>query len=169
MTPFQSFLQVVIGVASVIIAFMVYRHYKRQQRDLFFREMTASYKDFWNDGEMRRVRSWIANKDAYSLVAEIFCLRRKIEGDMNTRALTKEEYEMIDIFDRFCSLMVRLVAVHQEFQKRMAAWGDELWEYWLMACFKDDRLADLQWYMHTFWPNLARHGVEITRLKPQQK
>lgn len=143
-----------LGLSSVIVALLVYLHSRTRQRDAWFQAYTTVYEEFWSDEEMREIRSWLANENAFAEAKRVFDLRRAVDdGSASAMTISKDEYLYIDKLDRFLSLMTRMVAVGSEF-KRNRMWGIGLWEFWLEACY---RRPELRWYVASYWKELGAY------------
>ncbi|MFO0086347.1 MAG: hypothetical protein ACK52L_10800, partial [Pirellula sp.] len=72
-----------------------------------FREVHAQ---FWsNDLDYTKARSWIACDEAFKLIQNVF--QKKLDPNSTTN-LTPEDYQIIESFDRFCAILLRVKQVN---------------------------------------------------------
>jgi hypothetical protein len=55
----------VTSIAGAVIAWMLYRLNKNQQKDSWLKVYKEVHEAFWNDPMMAEVRSWVACEQAY--------------------------------------------------------------------------------------------------------
>ena len=150
----ELFITSLLGLGSLLVAFLLYLHSKRSQRDAWLKAYAEIYQAFWNDDEMREIRSWIANEDAFLDAKKVMKKRASLDLNCDGIKFTKEEYLYIDKIDRFLSLMTRMVATGNEFKAGDEFWGAGLWQFWLKAFYAR---SELRWYVERYWKELAEY------------
>jgi hypothetical protein len=146
----------VTSVAGAVIALMLYRLNKNQQKDSWLKVYKEVHEAFWNDPMMAEVRSWVACEQAYLEIKPILQKRQNIdEGKLSSDNLNKSEYTVIDKLDRFLNLVLRINVVNSQsnFDDGQSAWRALFVDYWLIESMKENR-SELNWYVQRFFPEL---------------
>lgn len=146
----------VTSTAGAVIAWMLYRLNKNQQKESWLKVYKEVHEAFWNDLMMAEVRSWIACEQAYLEIKPILQKRRNIdEGKLLSDNLSKSEYVLIDKLDRFLNLVLRINVVNSQlnFDYGQGAWKTLFIEYWLIESMKENR-SELDWYVQRFFPEV---------------
>jgi len=170
----SQLLQGLTGIAGIVIAALVYKFSRQQDRESWLRTYKELHETFWSDPDFRTIRAWLASNDAYSTIQPILEKRRLIDdGPKIAEILNEEEYKVLEKFDRFLNFLLRVIVINPEFKRRRDLWDKLYFQYWLDR-FYDPNRPELKWYFDNFYQRiyktlgiLPREEGEINQLLPK--
>ena len=151
----------VTSIAGVVIATMLYKLSKQQQRESWIRTFIESHEAFWNDDDMAKVRSRLVCEQGYQIVKPILQKRKAIfDNKLPPEALSELEYIELEKLDKLLNLLLRINAVNSLVKlnpKEARMWNKLFFTRWFMRLFDSDRRTELRWYVETFFPEFDPH------------
>lgn len=91
---------------SALIAFLALQHNRKNTQEPWRVTYRELHREFWNDPDIAKVRSWICCDEAYR--TELLpVLSKRLSGQVSV-----EEYKILEILDKFLALMLRAVHPH---------------------------------------------------------
>jgi hypothetical protein len=146
----------VTSIAGVVIAVMLYKLSKQQQREAWIRTFIESHEAFWNDSDMVHVRSRLACEQGYQFIKPILLKRKDIsDNKLSPEALAESEYVELEKLDKFLNLLLRINAVNTQAKfnpKQDQMWNRLFFTSWFVKMFGSDRRTELRWYVESFFP-----------------
>jgi hypothetical protein len=119
------------------------------------------YAEFWNDECAANVRRWLVSEEEYAELESI--LAKRLASDKNY--LTVEENKRLDVIDRYCALMTRIVYFvrreggrKQGKRNRRRELMDTIFMFWIRKAHSRSKLAD---YIRAYWPHLDEVATEM--------
>ena len=90
---------------SALIALMALQHNRKNTQEPWMVTFRELHKEFWDDDDMTKVRTWICCDEAYRLTL-LPVLNRRLSGQVS-----RDEYLILDTLDKFLALMLRVVII----------------------------------------------------------
>lgn len=115
------------------------------------------YTEIWVNSDVSYVRRCIYNDEEYKDIEHILEKRNLVEHNN----LTRQENNIIEKVDRFCSILVRVksFAANEEMSDRQRRlWKKLLEDFWLTKI--KDRRAAFYTYIRNHWPELDEQESE---------
>lgn len=123
------------AIAVPVVAFLLNRRSMQEPWLVTFREL---HKEFWNDGEMARVRSWLCCDEAYHNELQPVLMKR-LSGQVSA-----VEYATLEALDRFCALMLRVVHMQT-------------------ATMSSQQKHIFKMLNYSWWLHRVRHRIEVSQ------
>ena len=151
-----GFLESLTGVASVFIAFFLFRLGKKQRSDSWFRSFNEIHHAFWVDEDFESVRGMIANDERYRELDSV--LEKRFKGRDHVSA---EEYRTLEAVDKFFNFLLRAREVADELGGHRDLWERIYFQYWVNAIIEIGRHRLWMYFMKYYEENAAYLPVTV--------
>lgn len=142
-------------LVTAVIAFLTWRLNRLSSEEPWAASYRDIHKEFWGDKDVARVRKWLCCDEAYQ--TELLpILEKRLAGQV-----TSEEYDILEVVDRYLSIMGRIVYVDVKIKQSKINTQGEAWKrlgfmFWLSQIKKRPQLKA---YADRHWPNLRDYLV----------
>jgi hypothetical protein len=146
---------------SYHIAMTLHKWQKQQQEfrgtEEWYRYNCEIYDSFYNDSDIVQVRAWIANDSEYDDL--LGTLSARLDGNGNAN-LTADDYKKLEKLDKFCSLLVRIIHLHNYriSEEQRVILGRIYYNYWVSNLSSREKMSQ---YINKFWPELLNDAKRV--------
>lgn len=123
-----------ISIFGVLVALFAYRLAARKQTDAWFQALNDFHQYFWDDQDLKQVRTWIANDQAYLYLESI--IGKRLKGRIN---LDEDQYSELEKIDKFFNFIQRVYIVSQQLGNQQELWKRLYFQYWILVLSILDR------------------------------
>ncbi|MDP2209428.1 MAG: hypothetical protein Q8K98_11775 [Bacteroidota bacterium] len=155
---FEIIVQCIIGIASIAIAYYVYKLEKQKRLDAWYKTFNELHQYFWNDADFTDVRSIIANNDKYNEIDII--LKKRLAEIKN---ITQIEYKALEKMDKFFNFMLRAHEVTKELRQDKNLWRYLYFHYWINEIINAKRYSLYKYYERFYISNGAELPLDFTK------
>lgn len=144
--PYLSGIGLLIGAAAAWTTYAFY--HRRTIEDNWVSTFRALYAEFWNDKKMGVVRKYLSSEEEYGKLDVILTKRLAVAENL----LSSEENDILEILDRFCAMMVRILYFgRRKMRPHQAKLYDAVFGYWKESIKKR---KNVKAYIKKYWTSL---------------
>lgn len=136
----------VIAIATITAAILAVINNKRlfilRTKNEWLRTYKEHYRDFWSDDDLKKVRLWIVNNEAYKKNL-LPVLQKRLNENVE---LSEEDYLKIDVIDKFINMVMLIRQINPKLSNDDEVWEELMLSYWQASPMRSKRL-ELQNYI----------------------
>ncbi len=144
--PFLSGIGLIFTAGAAWTTYLFY--YRKTTDTNWLDTFRKLYEEYWKSDEMARMRKYLASEDEYAKL-EAILIKRLADA---TNKLDTHENDILELVDRFCALMIRILSFGEVSTKpRQKSLYNPLFNYWIVTIKKR---RQLMLYLENCWEPL---------------
>ncbi len=127
-------------IAAMVTTYSSRKIFEKSSKDAWLKTYQTHYLDFWHDEDIRNVRMWIVNNEAYETIKGILIKRLN-----RPETISKEEYLQIDKIDKFVNTITLIRQINPRLSGDEQIWEELFLKYWLTSPKRMERTEMIEY------------------------